>query len=288
MQQKNTIKYYFSLVKFQHTIFAFPFAIFGYFIAILKYGIDYRADTLILIILCMVFARNAAMAFNRFIDRKIDKKNPRTKNREIPAKKISPKASVIFTVTNSVLFVSTTYFINDLCFYLSPIALFVVFFYSYTKRFTGFSHFVLGLSLAIAPTGAFIAASGFISISVIILSIIVLFWTSGFDIIYSLQDEEFDRKNKLFSIPALFGKRKALLISRIVHFLCSVFCIILGIIIEANIIYWMSVIIFSILLFYQHIIIRGNDNSKIKFAFAYVNGFAGIIYSSLSVISLVI
>ena len=165
----------------------------------------------------MIFARNSAMAFNRYLDRDIDKKNPRTASREIPADKISPKKALIFTIANSILFILCTTLINKTALFLSPIAIAVILFYSYTKRFTFFAHLFLGLGLAIVPAGAFIPVSETLTLPIIVLSAIVFLWSAGFDIIYSLQDEEFDRENKLFSIPAKFGRKKALWISIFLH-----------------------------------------------------------------------
>ena len=161
---------------------------------------------LILVLLCMVFARNAAMGFNRFLDREFDKMNPRTAVREIPAGVLNPKSVLFFVIINSILFIVATWFINSLCFYLSPVALFVILFYSYTKRFTPLCHFVLSLGLAIAPVGAYLAVAGNFNWLPILLGLVVFFWVSGFDIIYALQDEEFDKETRLKSIPALVGK----------------------------------------------------------------------------------
>ncbi|RYG34376.1 MAG: 4-hydroxybenzoate octaprenyltransferase, partial [Chitinophagaceae bacterium] len=185
------MKKYFSLVLFAHSIFAMPFALIGFFLGISTTGQPFEWLKLLLVILCMVFARNTAMAFNRYLDRDIDALNERTKQRDIPAGKVSPREALMFTVINIMLFIGATYWINPLCFYLSPVAIFVVLFYSYTKRFTPLCHFVLGLGLALAPIGAYIAVTGQFSLVPIFFSLAVLFWVSGFDIIYALQDESF-------------------------------------------------------------------------------------------------
>ncbi len=182
------IKNYLSLVKFSHTVFAMPFALTGYFTAVYSHGYGFDLQKLLLIVLCMVFARNAAMGFNRYIDREIDLKNPRTSSREIPGKIITPKNALLFVVVNSILFITTTAFINMLCFALSPLALAVVLGYSYTKRYTWLCHLVLGLGLALAPVGAYLAVSAQFHYVAIIYSLIVLFWVAGFDIIYALND----------------------------------------------------------------------------------------------------
>ena len=194
------MKNYLSLVKFSHTIFALPFALIGFFIAIGVHGYDFKWTTFIYVILCMVFARSAAMAFNRYVDRKIDKANERTANvREIPNGTIKPTSALVFVIINCVLFIATTYFINPLCFYLSPIALLVVLGYSYTKRFTALCHLVLGIGLGLAPIGAYLAVTGAFDWLPLYFSFAVLFWVSGFDIIYALQDESFDKQQQLHS-----------------------------------------------------------------------------------------
>ena len=238
-----------SLIKFSHTIFAMPFALIGFMLGVFYSGeatsvipgwhttifpnwaiygsgngFLERIQTsmlakLVLVILCMVFARSAAMAFNRFLDRSFDAKNPRTAIREIPAGILKANSVLWFTIICSLLFVVCCWFINRLCFYLSPVALFVVLFYSYTKRFTPLCHLVLGLGLSLAPIGAFIAVTGEFHLVPILFSLTVIFWVSGFDIIYSLQDEEFDKSQQLHSIPAWLGKKKALLVSRVLHLL---------------------------------------------------------------------
>ena len=169
----------------------------------------------------MVFARSAAMAFNRYIDRVIDQKNPRTAIREIPSGIIQPKSALLFVFANCVLFITTTFFINKLCFYLSPIALLVILGYSYTKRFTALCHVVLGFGLALAPIGAYLTLSGKFDLLPLLFSFVVLLWVSGFDIIYALQDTDFDKDNALYSIPSFFGKQRALQISTFLHIICG-------------------------------------------------------------------
>ena len=196
-----------------------PFAFIGFFLAISRSQYNFEWTTFLYVVLCMVFARSAAMAFNRYIDRDIDTANPRTSEiREIPNGSIKPNAALIFVIINSLLFIATTFLINPICFYLSPIALLVVLGYSYTKRFTALCHLVLGLGLSLAPIGAYLAVSGEFSVIPLLFSAAVLFWVSGFDIIYSLQDEEFDKNQKLHSIPVLIGKKNALMISNLLHF----------------------------------------------------------------------
>tara|TARA_B100001029_G_C14971769_1_gene400670 strand:+ start:153 stop:998 length:846 start_codon:yes stop_codon:yes gene_type:complete len=280
------MKKYFSLIKFSHTIFAMPFALIGFFLATKSY--DFKLTTLLLIILCMIFARSAAMAFNRYIDRDIDKKNKRTALvREIPNGIIKPKSALIFVIINSLLFIVTTYLINTICFILSPIALIIILGYSYTKRFTALCHLILGLGLALSPIGAYLAVSGKFDIIPILFSLCMLFWVSGFDIIYSLQDKEFDEKQHLHSIPVFFGTKNALNISILLHICSIITLIIIGNIAVFKLWYWIGLIIFSILLIYQHTLVKIDDLSKINLAFFTTNGIASIIFGSFVIIELI-
>src|SRR5690606_16522711 len=204
------MKKYMSLVLFAHSVFALPFALIGFFLALQTTSHTFDWKKLILMLVCMVTARSAAMAFNRFLDRDIDAKNPRTAMRDIPAGRVSPQNALTFTIVNCLLFVAATYFINTLCFLLSPVALFVVLFYSYTKRFTPLCHLVLGVGLGLAPVGAYLVVTSQFHVIPVFYGIAVMCWSGGFDIIYALQDEEFDRANGLKSIPAYFGARGAL------------------------------------------------------------------------------
>src|SRR4029077_9706252 len=210
------------------------------------------------VILCMVFARSAAMAFNRWLDRHFDASNPRTAIREIPSGIISANHALTFTIISCILLAGTTYFINRLCFLLSPVALTVVLGYSYTKRFTHLSHFFLGLGLALAPIGAYLAVTGKFHLLPVLLGLAVLFWVSGFDIIYALQDEEFDRGQKLFSIPVWLGEKNALVLSTIVHLFCIACLVSVGSIGAFHIWYWMGLLIFLLLLIYQHTLVKPN------------------------------
>lgn len=202
------IRNFFTLVTFAHTIFALPFAIIGFFIATSLHNFPLHWSTFVFVILCMVFARNTAMGFNRWADRRIDAQNPRTADREIPSGKISASHGLIFTLINAALFIATTWFINSLCFWLSPVALLVIMGYSLTKRFTALCHFILGLGLSQAPIGAYMAVSGQFHWLPLIFSAVVLSWVSGFDIIYAMQDEEFDTEKQLFSIPVMMWNIK--------------------------------------------------------------------------------
>jgi len=262
-----------------------PFALIGFFSAIKQDSYDFNWLLLLLIVLCMVFARNSAMAFNRYADRIIDAENPRTSNREIPSKKVSARNALTFTIVNSILFVVATAFINRTTLFLSPIALAIVLSYSYTKRFTFLAHIILGIGLAIAPAGAYIAVSETLNLRIILLSIVVLLWTAGFDILYSLQDEEFDRENGLFSIPAKFGRKTAMYISSLIHIISIGIMFLWAYIQDANYLLWSGVGVFTILLIYQHLIVKPNDISRVNLAFGTTNGIASVCLATLTIIS---
>ncbi|BBB32173.1 4-hydroxybenzoate octaprenyltransferase [Thermotomaculum hydrothermale] len=262
------------MIKIEHTVFALPFALLGMIFA--AKGIP-DLKTFTLVILCTLFARNAAMAFNRYLDADIDAKNPRTKDRSIPAGRLSRFFVLVFVIVNSILFIGTTYFLNSLAFKLSPIAIFIVLFYSYTKRFTSFSHLVLGLADGIAPAGGWIAVTGKFDFKIIFLSLAVMLWVAGFDIFYSLQDIEFDRSEGLYSLPSRIGVKKALYISRFFHFIVVVCLFYFGYIVKAGMWYWIGLSIASLLLFYEHTLVKENDLSKIDQAFFTVNGFFSVI-----------
>ena len=282
------LKNYSRLVKFEHTLFALPFALMGFFFALENDHSQLNIKLLLLVLLCMVFARNAAMGFNRFLDRKFDELNPRTAIREIPAGILKPNSVLFFVLINVVFFIVTTWFINALCFYLSPLALFVILFYSYTKRFTALCHFVLSLGLAIAPIGAYLAVAGEFNWLPLLLSAVVFFWVSGFDIIYALQDEEFDKGLNLKSIPTLIGKKRALQLSTFIHLIAAVFVIWVGVKAEATILHWIGAGIFILLLIYQHTLVKPNNLQKVNLAFFTTNGIASVIYGLFVIASLFI
>ena len=281
------IKNYLSLIKFSHTVFALPFAIIDYYLASSRYGFDW--SILIYVLLCMIFARSAAMAFNRYIDRDIDLENPRTAQvREIPNGTIKPKSALLFVILNCLAFILTTYFINSLCFYLSPIALLVILGYSYTKRFTALCHIILGLGLSLAPLGAYLAVSAEFAILPILFSISVLFWVAGFDIIYSLQDDTFDSQHKLHSIPVALGRKNALLMSRFLHLLTASSLLLAGTLFETQLLYWIGYSIFTLLLAYQQSIVSEKNLSKVNIAFFTTNGIASIIFGVFVVLEILI
>jgi 4-hydroxybenzoate polyprenyltransferase len=299
----TTIKNYLSLVKFSHTIFAMPFALVGFFLGVKSpTGLDTRQSNLnmaigwgydvtnfvvwqkiilkfFLVIVCMITARSAAMAFNRYLDSHFDAKNPRTAIREIPAGIISKGNALRFVVINCIIFFIATLYINWVCFLLAPIALFVILFYSYTKRFTALCHLVLGVGLSLAPIGAYLAVTGEFALMPILFSFTVLFWVSGFDIIYALQDEEFDKSQKLHSIPAALGKTKALRVSELLHVLSAICVITAGVYGNFGWWYWTGVAVFIGMLFYQHSIVKPTDLSKVNIAFMTANGIASVVFA---------
>lgn len=274
----STISKYFSLVKFAHTVFALPFALIGFFLGTARSEEPVSYKLFLLVLLCMVFARSTAMGFNRYLDRRIDKINPRTIKREIPAGIISPVVALIFTIVAALAFITTTFFINTLCFVLSPVALLVVMGYSFTKRFTPLCHLVLGLGLALAPIGAYLAVTGHFALHPVLYSFAVLFWVGGFDIFYALQDIDFDRSQNLKSIPVRLGVKKSLFVSALFHLIASVIIIYVGIEIGFGLLYWIGTVIFIALLFYEHLIVKPSDLSRINRAFATLNGIASVIF----------
>jgi len=273
----NKISNFSSLVKISHTVFSLPFAVIGFFLAVKHDSSAFDVEIFGLMLLCVFFARNAAMSFNRIVDRNIDKKNPRTQNRDIPSGKIKVSSAYIFLIANVILFISTTYFLNFLCFILSPVALAVILGYSLTKRFTFLSHFVLGIGLSLAPIGAYLAVTAQFHLLPLLYSLAVMFWVSGFDIIYALNDTSFDKKQGLHSVPARFGIKKALVISGVLHICSLLFIVCAGIMNHNGMLFWMGAAIFSFFLFYQHYIVRPNDLSRIDMAFSTLNGFSGLI-----------
>jgi 4-hydroxybenzoate polyprenyltransferase len=239
----------------------------------------------------MVLARSAAMAFNRFADRHIDSRNPRTATREIPSGAISPRAALFFVLASSGLFILTTWFINPICFYLSPVALLVVLGYSYTKRFTPLCHLILGLGLSLAPIGAYLAVTGVFHLVPIFFSGAVLFWVSGFDIIYALQDEAFDRTHRLLSIPVALGRKQALALSVLLHVFSAGFMLAAAWWVTQTLpgfgwIYWMATGLFLALLVYQHTIVSANDLSRVNRAFFTTNGFASLVFGALFILDI--
>lgn len=278
------LKDYFSLVKFAHTAFALPFALIGYTLGVQVAG--FNPWVLVGVLACMVLARNAAMGFNRLVDRKFDAKNPRTATREIPAGKISVRAATWFVVLNALAFMGVAALFNPLTGMLSPLVLVVLLGYSYTKRFTALCHLVLGLGLAIAPGAAYIAVTGTLVMTPVWLSVLVLSWVAGFDIIYALQDTGFDRDEKLHSIPAALGVRGALTVSLLLHVVSVAMVVVVGTRLGNTLLYWVGAAVFLALLVYQHVVVRPNNLSKIGAMFGLTNGVASILYAVFVIASL--
>jgi 4-hydroxybenzoate polyprenyltransferase len=292
-----SLKNYLSLVKFSHTLFALPFAMIGFFLGLFGWkdfheiswknslyssgfhGVPDLVIRFILVLICMITARSAAMAFNRYLDRHFDARNPRTAIREIPRGIITPNSALRFVIFSCILFITSCAFINPVCFYLSPVALFVILFYSYTKRFTVFCHVVLGVGLSLAPIGAYLAVTGHFELVPLLFSGAVICWVSGFDIIYAMQDTDFDKSEKLFSVPSSFGKIRALHISGILHILSAIFVFMAGFRGGFGVWYWIGFVFFAGMLIYQHAIVKPNDLSRVNIAFMTTNGIASVVFA---------
>jgi 4-hydroxybenzoate polyprenyltransferase len=291
----STVKNYLSLVKFSHTIFAMPFALIGFVLgmaALKSNPINLQTNEIIirfcLVLVCMITARSAAMGFNRYLDRHFDQLNPRTAIREIPAGIIKAEKALGFVVVNALIFIGATYFINPICFYLSPVALFVILFYSYTKRFTYLCHLILGIGLSLAPIGAYLAVTGSFNILPLLFSFAVIFWVSGFDIIYALQDAEFDAAQSLYSMPSHWGGDKALKIARVFHVVSASFIIAAYFIGVFHWSYLIGMMVFIGMLIYQQSIVKPNDLSKVNLAFMTANGIASIVFSIFVITSIIL
>ncbi|MDR2937554.1 MAG: putative 4-hydroxybenzoate polyprenyltransferase [Prevotellaceae bacterium] len=281
----SQIKNFASLVKFSHTIFALPFAFIGYFLAVQAQG-SFDWQKLALVVLCMFFARNAAMSFNRWADHRFDAANPRTAQREIPQGIISKKNALVFCIANAALFVAATAFLNTLCLALSPVALAVILGYSLTKRFTALCHFILGLGLALSPIGAYIAVAGEFAVLPLLFSAVLLLWTAGFDILYALPDEKFDRDNRLYSIPSIMGRKNALTLSIIIHSTCCAIALYIGAYEVSSIFYRIGTTLFIACVAYQHSIVDEHNISRINLTFTTVNGVASITYAAFCIAAL--
>ncbi len=277
---------YLSMIVFAHTIFALPFAMIGFFLAIRYTGVPFSPTTLLLVILCMVFARSAAMGFNRWADRHFDQRNPRTRDREIPAGIIKSGHALTFTILSGMLFITCSALLNQLCFYLSPVALIIILGYSLTKRYTRWCHLILGLGLSLAPIGAYLAVTGTFSWIPVWFSLMVITWVSGFDIIYALQDVEFDRSQQLKSVPASYGIQSGLMISGALHVLTAAFVTVAGIALQLGGFYWAGAIIFIALLIQQHRLVSQHDLSRVNRAFGTTNGIASVLFALFVILSI--
>ena len=284
----TTIRKYLSMVKFSHTIFAMPFALVGYTWALTSTQTPFDWVLLVQVVACMVLARNTAMGFNRWADRDIDAANPRTASREIPSGQISPRAALTFVIINALLFVAVAATINRLTLLLSPVALLVVMGYSYCKRFTALAHIVLGMGLGIAPTAAYIAVTGAFDVTAVVLSCLVLTWVGGFDIIYAMQDAEFDRGRGLHSIPARFPGWGALSISIALHVvsLCAVW--LFGYLCELGTLYWIGAGLFATVLTLEHLLVTPTRQKNIGIAFGTLNGIASLVFATFAILAMVL
>lgn len=264
---------YLKMIKFSHSIFALPFAFTAAVMA--ASGLPPVRD-IFWIVIAMAGARSGAMGFNRIIDREIDARNPRTTNREIPAGKIDLKSAVFFTLISFLIFIAAAYMLNPLCLRLSPLAIAIVVIYSYTKRYTWASHFVLGLALSVAPIGAWIAVKGIINIEILPLSLAVVFWLAGFDTLYALQDVEFDKTAGLYSIPQRFGVRKAIYLARLFHLITVLLLVFTGIIMHMGTYYLSGMAIVAALFIYEHSLVTPRDLSRLNMAFFNMNGYISV------------
>ncbi len=285
----NKTKTILDMIKFEHTIFALPFAYLGMVLGSIHAFHHFPTWVQFFwITMAMVGARSAAMALNRLIDRAIDKINPRTANRAIPAGKLKMTEVVIFVVTSLLLLFVSAWQLSELAFKLLPVAVLFLVLYSYTKRFTASCHFILGITDGLAPLGAWVAVTNQISYPAIILFITVALWIAGFDIIYATQDIEFDKQHGLHSIPVRFGLKKALIIARITHALTIIGLVYLFFITSLGWLYLVGVVIANFILHYEHSIISPKDMSKLNTAFFTMNGILSVIVFAFTFIDLVI
>ena len=268
---------YLRLVKFSHTIFAMPFALLAFTYAWVTSEPSHPLWLLLLqVVGCMVFARNVAMGFNRWADRDIDAENPRTAMREIPAGKVSPRGALLFIVINAILFIVVATTINPLCGWLSPVALAIVMFYSYCKRFTAMAHIVLGVSLGIAPVGATMAVMGAAPLECWILALVVMSWCAGFDIIYALQDADFDRQRGLHSIPSHFSATTSLIISGLLHMVSIALLLWYATYQPHSWLLYLGCAIFTAIVASEHYIVTPTRQRNIGIAFGTFNALASL------------
>lgn len=289
---------YLRMIKFSHSIFALPFALTSALIA--SRGIP-QGRVLFWIIVAMVSARTAAMGLNRIIDRDIDRANPRTAGREIPSGKVRPIEAIFFITLSLFLFILSAFMLNPLCLKLAPIAVAFMILYSYTKRFTWLSHFILGVTISAAPLGAWIAVTGSLDTKIIPLALAVIFWLAGFDILYALQDIDFDRSYGLYSIPSIFGIKRSLTISRFCHTITWGLLVLIGIMFHMSYLYYIGIIVTALLFVYEHSLIKPkaptspedsveaiDDLSKLDMAFFNMNGYISITVFLFTFLDLII
>jgi len=263
-----------EMIKFEHTVFALPFALIGALLA--SHGLP-AGRQIGWIVVAMVGARSAAMAFNRIVDVKFDRQNPRTQARALAQGTLSHRFAVVFTLGMSVLFVLAAYQLNPLCFYLSFPALAILFFYSYTKRFTALSHLFLGVSIGLAPLAAWLAIQGQFALPPVLLSLAVMFWVAGFDVIYSLQDADFDRQANLFSLPSRIGIAPALHISTAFHTATVILLVATAMTTNLGRVAFAGIAVVAVILFWEHRIVKPNDLSRVNVAFFSLNGYVSFL-----------
>ena len=276
---------YGRMIKFSHSVFALPYAFVAIILSYSFYPHAFTWQKFLWITIAMVSARSTAMGFNRLVDRNMDAKNPRTKERALPRGEISLLSTYLFVFIFSVIFVFSASRLNNLAFALSPLALLIINGYSYTKRFTRYTHLLLGLGLGLAPLGAWIAVVGKFDLLPVILAAAVMFWVAGFDIIYSCQDYQFDMENQVYSIPVGFGIAKALQIARLFHILAAFFFVGVGIAGGQNWIYFSGLSLIFILMVYQHGIVSEKDLTRVDMAFFNLNGIISLLYLIVIIIS---
>jgi len=281
------IRKYFEFVRFSHTVFALPFALAAMVVAANANRGWPGWRIFLLILAAMVCARTAAMGFNRIVDRKIDALNPRTAQRHLPKGQITTASAWVLVCLSAVGLVLVTRCINPLCFWLSPVALLVVCFYSYTKRFTDFSHFFLGLALGIAPLGAWLAVRGTFDWPPIILAVAVGFWLVGFDIIYATQDHEFDKQHGLHSLPVRLGITGSLCAARVAHAMTAVLLLAFGLISNLRVPYYLGLGIIVICLVVQHMLARKQDPASLNVAFFRMNAVISAVFLGSVVVDVV-
>ena len=265
-----------DMVKFEHTIFALPFALISFLLAIRHTPAGFNGMILFWIVVAMIGARSAAMAFNRLADAEIDGQNPRTAKRHIPAGLLSLTQVTVFLLVAVVLFEIAAWRLNRLCLLLSPVALAAILGYSYTKRFTALCHLFLGFAIGIAPIGAWIAVRGTLDLVPILLGAVVMLWIGGFDIIYALQDYDFDRESALFSLPKAIGKANALTVSRLMHTLAVALLVTIGKIDGLHLLYFAGVLVVAGLIVYEQSLVKPDDLSRVDMAFFTLNGWVSV------------
>ncbi|MEF3255383.1 MAG: putative 4-hydroxybenzoate polyprenyltransferase [Deferribacterales bacterium] len=268
------LKNFLRMIKFEHSLFALPFAFTGAFIA--AKGLP-DIWTIFWVTVAMVGARSGAMGLNRLIDAEIDRENPRTANREIPAGKVSRKEAMVYIIVSFILYEYAAYSLNRLTFILSPIPLLIFILYSYTKRFTSLCHIVLGIALGLAPIGAYVAVVGRVDIPIVILGFGVMFWVAGFDIIYAIQDIEFDKRKGLYSIPRFLGVRGSLYTARVFHIIAFLLFLSVGYLQPMGLFYTIGILGSGVFMIYEHYIIRNVDLKKLDIAFFNINAYISIV-----------